>query len=515
MRRWQICGLAALGAVPAWAQLDGAEGQGEAAASVGWRVQPRLSVTETFTSNAYPASSAKPVSDQVTMVSPGVRLLSNQGRLTGFLDYGLNGIYRAQGSGGDSLQQLLNASGNFNAYDNRAFVDMSATASQQSISAFGAPAGAIPGGPNQTQVSTWRFSPYTRGLLPGGLSYEARYFAQGVQTGTGQRPNSDTQGWSAQLGGQATGRKLGWSLDASQQSTSFNGQPAYRFETLRASLSRPFTPQLSGTATLGTEVNDLGTGRKSHDNYGVSAVWRPSDRSTFSADVMERYFGTGYSVSLEQRGARTVWRYTARRDAVTAPTTTTASLGSLYDLLDNYYRSFEPDPLRRAALVQAELLKSGLPADYQVRQNLLTSTMTLQESQQLSLMLLGQRDTLTLLLSRGSASRLQANPALPSGQLDDLTNLGTVNSKGLSASYAHRLTPLTNLTATLGTQRSESPMTGATTTTHSLMLNLGTRLSSQTSAALTFRRGVYERVGTPGATSGADNSLSANLTLWF
>jgi len=216
VRRWQVCCLAALGTVPAWAQLDGADGQGEAVANAGLRVQPRLSLTETFTNNVNPAYGAKPVSEQVTMVSPGVRVQSNQGRLTGFLDYGLNGIYRAQGSGGDSLQQVLNASGSFNAYENRAFVDMSATTSQQTISAFGAPAGVIPGGPNQTQVSTWRFSPYARGRLPGDLTYEARYFIQGVHTATSLRPNSETQGWSAQLGSQSAGYKLGWSLAASQ-----------------------------------------------------------------------------------------------------------------------------------------------------------------------------------------------------------------------------------------------------------------------------------------------------------
>jgi len=511
VRRWQLCGLAALGVAPAWAQVEGAEAPAEAAAGAGHLLQPRLAVTETFTNNVYPASGGRQVSDQVTMISPGVRLLANQGRLTGFLDYGLNGIYRAQGSAGDSLQQLLNASGNFNAYENRAFIDMSATSSQQSISAFGAPAGVIPGGPNQTQVTTWRVSPYARGLLPGGLSYEARYFAQGVQTATGQRPNSETQGWSAQLGSQAAGRLLGWSVDASQQTTSFNGQPAYQFDTLRASLSHPFTSQLSATATLGTEANDLGTGRKSHDNYGIGAVWRPSDRTTFSADVMERYFGTGYDVSLEQRGARTVWRYTASRNAMTAPTATTASLGNLYDLLDNYYRSFEPDPLRRAALVQAELQKSGLPADLQVRQNLLSSTLTLRESQQLSLMLLGQRDTLTLLLNRGSVSRLQANPLLPSDQLDDLANLGTIKSKGWSAVYAHRLTPLSTLTATWSSLHNESTATAANSTTRLLTLSLGTSLSPRSSATLTFRRGLYERLGT----SGAESALSANLTLWF
>jgi len=279
---------------------------------------------------------------------------------------------------------------------------------------------------------------------------------------------------------------------------------------LRASLNQPITPQLVATATLGSEANDLGGVRKSYDNYGVSAVWRPSDRTTLNADVMERYFGTGYGVSLEQRGARTVWRYSARRDAVTAPIATTASLGSLYDLLDNYYRSYEPDPLRRAALVEAELQKSGLPANQQVQQNLLTSTVSLRDSQQLSLMLLGQRGTLALTLSRGTTSRLQANPLVP----DDLTNQGSISNKGWSGSYAHRLTPLTSLTATLGSQRNEgSAVAGAATvsTARNLLLSLGTRINTWTSASLNYRRGLYEASGK----STSDNALSANLTLWF
>ena len=57
-------------------------------------------------------------------------------------------------------------------------------------------------------------------------------------------------------------------------------------------------------------------------------------------------------------------------------------------------------------------------------------------------MLLGQRDTLTLMLNRGSMSQLQSTPLVQ----DDLANMGAVKSRGWGAIYSHRLTPLSAFT---------------------------------------------------------------------
>ena len=74
-------------------------------------------------------SGTNPQSEQTLELSPGVRVVVNRPRVKGFLDYSLSGLYYAQKTSGDNLRHALNANARIDAWDNRAFVDLSGVVS--------------------------------------------------------------------------------------------------------------------------------------------------------------------------------------------------------------------------------------------------------------------------------------------------------------------------------------------------------------------------------------------------
>lgn len=480
MKRWHrwCCGAAVAALGTAWAQSDSPQ-----QASL-W-VEPRIGLSVTATDNAR-LQAGQQQSEQTLEVTPGVRVVANQARVKGFFDYNLSGLYRIQDTGGDKLQHRLNTSAQINAIDNWAFVDASATVSQQLISAFGPVAGSSTTNANQAQTATYRVSPSVRGQFPYGVKYEARYNVQGTKTKSNARGDSDTQGWAGRLSRQVG--SAGWSLSADQQEVDYDSGRTTESGTVTGRFSYAWSPQWITGLTIGRESNDLLTPdntKKSYSNYGVDLIWRPSARTTLSAGVNDRYFGRGHNLSFEHRAARTVVRVSDVRDVSTSPNANVnATLGTLYDLLDALYVTLEPDPVKRAQLVQADLQSWGLPGDLLVSQSFLVSQATLQRRQQLSVLMTARRGTFTVSYARGHSSRLLNNLTLG----DDFDSTSQIKTNTLSFLYAHRLTPVTSANASYALQRSEGDLDTQRNSQYTLTLGITTQLGRRTSGSVQVRR---------------------------
>ena len=77
-------------------------------------------------------------SELITQVSPGIRIISQGGRVRGSLDYSLSEFLYANNTRGRQSQNALNTLGSVEIYDKLAYVDFSGLISQQSVSAFAA-----------------------------------------------------------------------------------------------------------------------------------------------------------------------------------------------------------------------------------------------------------------------------------------------------------------------------------------------------------------------------------------
>ncbi|WP_371736370.1 TIGR03016 family PEP-CTERM system-associated outer membrane protein [Acidovorax sp. SRB_14] len=447
-------------------------------------MEPRISLQHTVTSNA--RLEATPVSDQVTEVIPGLRLVSNTARIKGFFDYSLRGIHYARGTGSDHVLHNLNANAVIEAIEQRAFVDVEGVVASQPISAFGAPVGGSPANPNATQSSSFRVSPYLRGRFGSLADYEARYSAQDTHTNTAIRSNILTQDWLLRLGNRSSGQVLGWSVDASQQTVDYSLGRNIDTATLRAHLVYAISPQIAVSGVVGAEsTNQLSPIRESNSIVGLGAVWQPSERTRLSFDHERRYFGNAHNVVLEHRTGLTVWRYTDSQGVSSGQNAQSASLGSLFDLLNGVYARQELDPIRRTQFVLAEIERLGLPANLQVFPDFLRSSSSLQRAQQLSLAFLGQRSMLTLAATRTDNRRLDT---IARSLGDDFDTNTRIRQRGWSLWLAHRLTPNSSLNASWIEQQSMGTVSGLETRVRSLSFGLNTLLAPRTNGGVQIRR---------------------------
>lgn len=473
---------AGLLALPAWSQV---------APSALW-VEGRVAAGVTLTSNGPLATDAR--SDQVLEVSPGLRVVANGARVKGSLDYSLRLLNHLQDTSGDSVRQALNGQGVVEVWDGRGYVDLSASISDQAVSAFGPLGGSGVADTNLSETTSFRFSPYLKGRLAGWADYEVRYAHATSNTRSSSVSDRTSEDVSMALQG-TVGGPLGWSAQVQSGTVDYSLDRKTHTDSARLNLFYTFTPQLRFSAMVGRERNDvLTTQRESYSMSGVGFDWRPSPRSRLSLDLQDRYFGHSHNLQGEHRTGRTLWRLRDSRDVSNSPTqAATASLGTLYDLLDAYYLSIEPDPIRRAQLVQAELLNLGLPGDLQIFQSFLSSAATLARTQSLSAIVQGRRTVFTATLSRSRTSRLQSVITLG----DDFDSNSFVLQQGVSLSVGHRLTPQTSASADWSLQRNEGSLTGLSTRLSSLTLRVNTQVAPRTSASLQLRRAVQDSTTRP------------------
>ena len=454
--------------------------------------EPRVSVQHTITNNA--RLDATGDSDQVTEVIPGFQLISNTARGKGFVDYSLHDTYYARESRFNQIRHNLNANAVVEAIEQWAFFDVAAVVASQPISAFGPPVDGSPANPNASQTSSFRLSPYLRGRIGAEVDYEARYSVQDTRTKADSRSDVTTQDWLLHLGSRESGKILGWAVDASNQVADYSLGRSIETTAVRARVNIAMTPQLVVTGIGGTETtNQMSPTRESHSIAGFGATWQPSERSRLSFERESRFFGEAHNALLEHRTGRTVWRYTDVKAISNGLDAQSASLGSLFDLLDGFYTQLEPDAIRRTQLVLAEIERLGLPANVQVFPDFLRSSSTLQRVQQLSLALLGQRSTVTLAVSRSDSRSIGG--ALQLG--DDFDTNSRIRQRGWSLWLAHRLTPNSSIHANWGEQRSVGTFSGLETRVRSLVLGWNVLLARRTSGGIQIRRVLSDGLASP------------------
>lgn len=466
--------------------------EGEAVPRSGMWVEPRITTGVTLTNNGTQATS-NPTAEQVLEVTPGVRVVMNRPRAKGFVDYSLSALHHAQGTSGDNFRNALNANLTLEAVRERAYVDVSGVIADEAVSAFG-PQSIARSDVNRSETSSFRVSPFIRGEL-GTTSYELRYSAERLNTDINTRSDITVQDLSLRMRSDLTGQTLGWSLDASSLSADYSLGRSTRSDQVQGGLIYVVSPQLTATFLAGVEANNVITlTREKYNTTGLNLDWRPSDRSRLEAGIQKRYFGTGHHLAFEHRSGRTVWRINDTRDVINNPLDSkNANLGSIYGQLDTFYSLQYPDPVERSKVVEAELLRRGLPSNATTSQDFLSSSALLERAQSVSVALIGIRDVVTFALTRSTSRRL--DPAITLG--DDFDGNERIQQRSWGLNYSHRLTPLTTTTVGLGQQKTTGLVSGLDTRLTSFSVGLTTRLAPRTSGIVQIMRAIYDRIDAP------------------
>ena len=499
-----VATLLLLSGTVAWAQ-DAATGATTQAVSISTRV----TVNETVTDNvALSGTSAK--SDQITEVSPGIRVNINGARLKTYFDYALTHVNYAQGTSASRNQNALNTFGTLEAIDNWAFLDFSGNISQQTISAFGTQStNNTAVNANRTELSTYKLSPYVKGRLGDAAVYEARISRSISSSDSATASDTATTNSVVKVSNASAYRSLGWTADLSRQQVSYSAGRTTEADTYSLGLTYEVTPQVKLSANAGQESNNYTSlDKQNYNTHSVGINWFPSERTSLSALTGKRSFGNTHNLSFEHRTARTVWRFSDSKDVSTTPNQNGVGIiGNLYDLFYSQLEGSGLSATERAQRVNALLQLYGLSANTPVVGGFLTSAISVQRSQNLSLALLGIRDTITFLLSRTESNRLDTITSV----VDNLSNGATVIQNGFSVNYSHRLTPDYSLGVSLSRQNTSGTTTAEETTLRSFHINLSGKVGRRTAASLGLRRVVSDNTNNPYT----ENAVTGNLNVQF
>lgn len=454
------------------------------------RVTPSVTVSETFTNNVGQAAVGQ-ASDAISRVDLGLGLRSRLGVVQGFLDYSLTGLAYARQSERNGRQQHLSSRGEVEWYERRGYLELSSSIGQAALSAFGVQPGASGlANANTTEVRNLRIAPSWRGQFGPDLAYSIKAEYGLSSTQDSQVGDSHSTAVSAHLGS-ARATRLGWSLGASHSESSYSAGRSTSSDRLLGGGSlqlSEFDLQLSASAGMErSNLTSLSSG--SSATWGLGAVWAPSPRTQLSAQFEDRPFGKTHSLSLQHRTPLTVWTLS---DTTTLSTNGnqlgSASSASLYDLFYVQFASVEPDPIKRADLVNS-YLRSFFP-NYvaSVPSGLLSAAASVLRNTSLSVAARGARSTATLTLSRSVTRRADT---ISTG-VDELSASPSIVSKNIALNLAHRLTPLSNLNLSLAWQDSRGSQLAQSLKQRTALLQYSDQWAKNLNLSLALRRTLYE-----------------------
>lgn len=484
-----------------------------------WTITPSVTVNETATDNV--GLTADKHSDLVTDISPGISIEGSGGRSKLSLNYQLHDLIYAQDATRNQTQNSLNAMGTLEAVDNWLFIDASGVISQQNISAFGSSVSSSGGANdsgNTTETSTYRLSPYIKGSLGSFADYQLRYDVATSRSSSLSAFNSDSRSIVGSLKGETSYAQLLWSLDANSQRVDYSNNASNDSDQVRGVLTYQLSQQFRASLIGGMEANNyLTPDKKSYGTGGLGFDWAPTERTKVSMTRERRFFGDSNSINLEHRTAGSVWQYTDSRDVATQPSQQ-VGMGTIYEQFFNlYYASTcaaAADNTTRTSC--ANSLASAAVAALGVSPNapggFLSSGATLLHRHELTVSLLGARNTVTFFASRNESESLASGAGTGFFIGNSFSNAQNILQRVASVNWSHKLTPLTSLTG--GYSRIDTETVGGgsglDTRQQSYTVNLSTQLGPKTNAGLGLRH-----VTLDGSSTYTENAVTGVLSHQF
>lgn len=360
---------------------------------------------------------------------------------------------------------------------------------------------------NRAEVMRLQLEPSWQRRLAGVAELQLSHSAQFSNTRQSVVGDSSQQISSAALRGLARG-PLNWGMDLQRSETRIRQGRDTFFELARASLS--WQPDVDWQFGLsgGRERSDvLLAGEREQSIYGASMRWQPGPRTVVAGSFEERVAGRTHAIELQHRFARSSFSYNDLR-SVTQP----GSLGAVgaqtnFDLLFAQFASIEPDPDRRADLVRSLLQQQGLDPNAQTTLGLIAGRSALTRTRSLGAAYSFLRSTLTLSVSRTDSERLGA----AGDAQDDFALTPNIQTRGISLSWAHRLTPISGISLIGQVQRNEGAAGIGESTLKSATLAWTTRFGPRTQGSLSLRVSRFASTVNPYD----ENALLASLNHQF
>lgn len=446
----------------------------------------------------------------VTRVSPGLNWSSRAGRVRGSVDYALDAVQYSGRADSSEISHRLSSTLNATLVEERAFVEVAATAGQVAISANGQQYAFDPltGDANRTQVFNLRVTPVLQGRLGNLADWQVRFGASVTDARAVDTADSNNRFALAQLTSPASASAFGWALQAQRSEVRFRDGRDTTSERVGGQLNwRPDVDWLL-FITAGQERTDVGRLlRRTYDNAGGGMVWSPSPRTRVALQGERRYFGNSWGASVEYRTPRTIWRFSDTRSATEGGDPNGFSQPiTLFDLFFLQFASSFPDPVQREQAVRDFLRLIGRDPNELLNIGALADAVSLQRRQELSAAWAGVRTTVTLQFFATSLRALDnpSDPANPPASRDD-------RQRGVTLSSSYRLTPLATLNASATYQTSPGLTLGARNELTGISFGYTSRISRFTSLTLSARHAEFTSDSLPYD----DTALNASVYMRF
>jgi len=474
-----------------------------------FRMVPSMEVTGSWSDNVDPTNGQPPQSSWLTELIPGIRIDLAGARVKALVDARLNYLDYARAAHLDRTERYLNSFVKVEAVENWLFLDVRANIDQENRSAFGAPAtpGASVANRNRVEATTYQAAPYIRGLISDVAAYQLRFNETSVHANDPLTPDTRMSEWAGRLTSPLA--KIGWTLDARGVNVRNGLVGSLDDSRVRGSLSYAFDSDIRVSLSEGYEATDFaGPPRRTGQTPGAGLEWSPGPRTQFSGVYEKRFFGAGHSVLFTHRTPLTAWRLASTKDATVLPEQLAANgpfsiEGLMSDLLTSAIR----DPVERAQAVRRRLEETGIGGTSVLGSDVLTTRPFVVRETTASFAMLGAINTMALTATSKEQRNFGDAISLPALVGDE-----DFRQAGFDANLAHKLTPLTVLTLTATSWRTQSLVVAARRSRQQVYtLFITTQLSPRTSASLGFRRTDF--VGTADLQSYRENVVFGTVTI--
>lgn len=449
-----------------------------------WKLTPRFSIRETYTTNVMLRPEELARNDFVTQLNPGVSLVGNAKRAKVNINYTMNNLIYAQETQFTRIAHQLNASATGELLENFLFLDAKAAIFQQNASLFGGQAidNVNRVGGNTADIRSYSVSPYIRHRFGDLATAEVRYAysivdsklnagnnsvlgagAVGFGSAGGQGfANSESNTIRLGLNSGTAFRIFGWGIDYNREDISFHTAQSTRSvqqEKIIGNISYQVTPEFSLIGTGGYERNGfISVGRKPESPVWSGGFhWKPSERTDIKVTAGKRFFGDTYFASANHRTRITSWNVSYAEDVTTTRSQflipATLDIAGYFNQLLMSNPIFANDPVLRQQQVNSILQIRGLPSSVTTATNFLTNQFFLQRNLQASVAINGVKNTLLLRgfhMSRNALTSQGVNEAL-GGQ--NLTLLNNSTQMGGNLLWSWTISPRTNANLNLAYTR--------------------------------------------------------------
>lgn len=493
----------------------GAGGADSDAARSPLRFVPSVILTETVTDNVMLSKGSEARSDFITQISPSLSISSGTGVVQGSLQASYNGNFYGEDQSRNQGYVTMRGSGRIEAWRQHGFIDLNASVSRETLSAF-APqsADSVTGSGNIGGLRNFSVAPYLVERFGDAGSAEVRYLLVETSGSGSTFKTTRNNVLSFNIGDPAAFGNLGWSLTGSDSVMTTSGMRDLKQQNARLTGLLKLTPQLQLRLIGGLEGNNIRTDNTvSSGVYGAGADWTPSPVTKVSALWEDRFFGPGFQLSAENRGALYSAKIAYSKDVSSTSQSLAAFTAiSTYDLLMSLMQSSHPDAIERDAYVRQFIATQGLPQNVGIGQAVLANGLFLDRRLRLEMSIIGARNTLFLSAFHSERNTFSEQSfSVVGGDFQDASRIREVSA---SAMLSHKLTPITSANISLSVSNSSrntnDAALGSSLRTRRISTDLVTRLMERANGILTLRN-----VRGEGTSSYSENAAVASVSITF